>query len=266
MLLGAMNRPDQNVTHEIEWMASMGLEFIDLTLEPPKAASWSVKVDHIKSTLSSHRMKVIGHTAFYLPIAHPFEKVRRAAVEELKTCISIFAELDAPFVNFHPDCHVPFHSRKFMVQQNLKSIQELLLHAQEEGIGLMVENIPGEFNKSEELAELLDPLPDLGLHLDIGHANLKVPRNTTSEILKRYGSRVRHVHFHDNKGGSADLHLPLGAGTMDLNKNIKALRDSGYDATITLEVFSEDRSYLKYSKDVFTMIWEAVGASSALVT
>ncbi len=77
----------------------------------------------------------------------------------------------------------------------------------------MIENLPGDYNSAPQLGELLDEMPELGLHLDIGHANLQVPHNTTDEILAAYGKRLRHVHLHDNKGGSADLHLPLGTGT-----------------------------------------------------
>ena len=38
MLIGAMNHPGRDVVSEIEWMAEMDLDFIDLTLEPPAAA------------------------------------------------------------------------------------------------------------------------------------------------------------------------------------------------------------------------------------
>ena len=57
----------------------------------------------------------------------------------------------------------------------------------------MIENLPGDYNSAPQLGELLEPLPKLGLHLDIGHANLLVPRNTTGEILNAWGSRLRHV-------------------------------------------------------------------------
>ena len=107
-----------------------------------------------------------------------------------------------------------------------------------------------------QLSELLDPLPELGLHLDIGHANLLTDRNTTTELLTAYGARVRHVHLHDNKGGSEDLHLPLGAGTIEVAHYVHLLQASGYDGTITLEVFSPDRQYLAYSRDLLRKIWD----------
>src|SRR6476659_3525455 len=128
----------------------------------------------------------------------------------------------------------------------------------------MIENLPGDWNSVLQLSQLLDPIPELGLHLDIGHANLRVPRNATDEILRAYGARLRHVHLHDNKGGDADLHLPLGCGTLNLHHHVQLLRTIGYDGTITLEVFSEDRSYLAYSRDVLQKIWRESTPANAL--
>ncbi len=36
----------------------------------------------------------------------------------------------------------------------------------------MLENLPGDLSTVAVLAKLLEPIPELGLHLDIGHANL----------------------------------------------------------------------------------------------
>ena len=159
-------------------------------------------------------------------------------------------------MNLHPDRIAPMHDRKFIIEKNLQSLRELFVEAHRFGIGLMIENLPGTFNSVMQLSELMDPLPELGLHLDIGHANLEVPQNTTEEILDAYGSRLRHVHLHDNKGGFADLHLPLGAGTLDVVSAIRALKRCGYDGTITLEVFTPDKHYLMYSRDVLRRIWD----------
>jgi sugar phosphate isomerase/epimerase len=256
MRIGAMNHPRHDVLREIRWMAEMGLEFIDLTLEPPAAATWRVDGKRIKAALAEHGLGVVGHTAYYLPVGSAFESVRRAAVAELRRCLEVFAQVGAPWMNIHPHGHVPMHDRAFSIERNLESLRELQEAARPLGVGLMIENLPGDFNTVEQLAELLDPLPDLGLHLDIGHANLRVDGNTTESILKAYGSRLRHVHLHDNKGGSADLHLPLGTGTLDTARHVRALKATGYDDTITLEVFSPDREFLRYSRDVLRRLWD----------
>jgi sugar phosphate isomerase/epimerase len=256
MLIGAMNHPGNDVRGEIAWIKDLGLDFIDLTLEPPAAAPWNINPKEIRRTLEQEGLRVVGHTAYYLPLASPFERVRRSAVEELKRCLEAFGLIGAKWMNLHLDGHVPFHDQSAVIEKNVRTIQELLPVARDCGVGIMVENTPGRFNSAQQLAGILDPLPEVGLHLDIGHCNLMVESNTTEAILNRFASRLRHVHLHDNKGGSMDLHLPLGAGTLDSRQYVCSLKRTGYDGTITLEVFSADRHYLAYSRDVLRRLWE----------
>ncbi len=256
MMIGAMNHPAADVLREIEWMAAMGLGFVDLTLEPPAAASWRVDPQAIRRHLERFHMDVVGHTAFYLPMASAFEEVRCACVKELKRCIAVFSEVGAKWMNLHADRHTPMHDRRFFIQRNIETFRELLEEGRARGVGLMIENLPGDYNTVEQLGELLDPLPDMGLHLDIGHANLMVPWNQTEAILQRYGDRLRHVHLHDNRGGHEDMHLPLGAGNIDLTWAVRCLQNCGYDATITLEVFTPDRHYLSYSAEKLRQTWD----------
>jgi sugar phosphate isomerase/epimerase len=255
-----MNHPGQDVLNEIEWMAAMGLGFIDLTLEPPKAASWKVDRSAIRQALQRHGLQVVGHTAFYLPIASGIEEIRQASLEELRRCADAFAEIGARWMNVHPDRHAPMHDRSFFVERNIATLEELMPYAAERGVGVMVENLPGDFNTAKDLGDLLDALPELGLHLDIGHANLLVLHSTVEELLVSYGPRLRHVHLHDNKGGSADLHLPLGTGTVDVRGAIRLLKRFGYDGTITLEVFTPDRHHLAYSRDLLQRMWQDEGS------
>ena len=261
MLVGAMNNPSRDLFSELRWMAEMGLEFVDLTLEPPAAAPWKVDPKEIRRVLNDLNLEVVGHTAFYLPFSCTFNSIRRAAVEETKRCIEIFSVIGAKWMNLHPDRHAPFHSRKFVIEQNVKSIEELMPVGRDCGVGLMIENVPGEFNSKSQLGDILEAVPDLGLHLDIGHCNLQVPSNTAPEIINAFGPRVRHVHIHDNKGGNADLHLPLGTGNLDYKTPLRALQSWGYDGTITLEVFSDDHQFLAYSRDVLNRTWQELKAS-----
>jgi sugar phosphate isomerase/epimerase len=256
MLIGAMNHPAHDMIEEMQWMAGMGLDFIDLTLEPPRAASWRTDAHAIRRALDENGLRVVGHTAYYLPIASPMEDLRQAAVKELHRCLEVFSDIGASWMNIHPDRYAPMHDRSFFIQRNLQSLRELLPDAKRLGLGLMIENLPGDFNCVSQLGELLDPLPELGLHLDIGHANLMVEGNTADEILVVYGRRLRHVHLHDNKGGHEDLHLPLGVGTVDVPRAVRALQACGYDGTITLEVFARDPQYLAHSRDVLRRVWD----------
>jgi sugar phosphate isomerase/epimerase len=230
MIVGAMNHPAQDPVEEIRWMAEMRLDFVDLTIEPPGAASWRIDTKAVRQALDHYKMKVIGHTAYYLPLGSAFDALRRASVEEFKRCLEKFAEIGASWMNIHPDRHTPMHDRAFFIQRNIESLLEMQEHADKAGVGLMIENLPGEFNNANQLGELLD----------------------------RYGNRLKHVHLHDNRGGNADLHLPLGAGDIDVPSAIRALKRCGFDGTITLEVFTRDRHYLAYSRDVLRTMWDRV--------
>jgi sugar phosphate isomerase/epimerase len=254
MLIGAMNHPGRSLPQQIRWLGQTGFDFLDLTLEPPEAASWNIDVPAIKGMLEAFSLRVVGHTAPFLPIASPVEELRRAALFEFCRCVDVFQRLGASWMNVHPGAS-PMHNRAFTVEQNLKSLQELVAYGRNAGVGVMIENLPGQFNTAQELSELLDPLPELGLHLDIGHANLMTPANTTNEIVAAYGERLRHVHLHDNRGGHLDLHLPLGAGDIDLAESLRTLTSCGYDATITLEVFSTDPNHLLRSRDLLRQAW-----------
>ncbi len=259
MLIGAMNHPARPILGELAWMAEMRLDFIDLTLEPPAAASWQVEPAAVRAALADNGLVAVGHTAYYLPLASPFAEVRQAAVNELERCLGVFAAVGVRWMNVHPDRNIPMHDRAFAVARNLESLAAVLRRGRDLGVGVMVENVPGEFNSAEQLDDLLAPLPELGLHLDIGHANLLAPPDTVETMLAAHAGRLRHVHLHDNRGGAADLHLPLGAGSVDVGRGLRALRAAGYDGTITLEVFSPDRRLLAFSRERLREAWEEAG-------
>jgi sugar phosphate isomerase/epimerase len=251
MKIGAMNHPARDVVSEIRWMAEMKLEFVDLTLEPPAACTSVIDVAAVKRALNDTSLSVVGHTAYYLPFCSPFKALRRGATEEFKRCCEIFGELGAKWVNVHPDRHAPFHDRAFMIEMNLECFAQVM-----PTVRIMIENLPGHYNTPAEVGWFLDRMPELGLHLDIGHANLLVDHNSTPDLCAAYRTRLAHVHAHDNKGGSGDLHLPIGAGVIDWPSMIRALKRAKYDDTITLEVFSEDRHFLGYSRDRLRIIWD----------
>lgn len=141
---------------------------------------------------------------------------------------------------------------------NADAIGELAQDAARFGITLMVENLDRLFARPEDLAPILGANPEVGLHLDVGHANLNLglgESNRSAAFIEMFGDRLEHVHLSDNRGGSDDLHLPLGAGTIDWRGAVRSLKDLGYDGTVTLEVFSREREYLRMSRMFWLKLW-----------
>lgn len=257
MLIGAMNHPGEPLHQEMAWMAELGLDFIDLTLEPPAAATWQLRPAEVAKLLRDHGLSAIGHTAYYLPIGSSFESLRRAAVIELKRAAEFFAEIGVTWMNVHPDGHAPFVDEPTIVWRNIESLREIMAFAEPLGVRVMLENVPGRFNSVAQLQPIFDAVPTAGLHLDIGHSNLAVAHNTAGELIRTFRPKLAHVHLHDNRGGHADLHLALGMGDIDVAAHVRQLRASGYDGTITLEVFARDRHFLAYSRDRLREFWRA---------
>ena len=251
-----MNNPQVDLLDEITWAHQNRFEFLDLTLEPGAAHPKQIKVKKTRQALRDKNLAIIGHTAYYLPLASPLESLRKTAWREIGWALEVLAELAATRMTVHPDKSIPFALGKRGVwQKNLESLEKIEELAKPLGIQILVENMDRTFNTQEQIQEVLNRLPGLGFHLDVGHANLNVERNQTEEFLKAFGDRLVHVHLSDNFGKGEDLHLPLGAGTINWEKIISLLKQSGYDGTITLEVFSPDRRYLLFSRDKLREIW-----------
>lgn len=251
-----MNHPGEPLARELAWMAELKLDFVDLTLEPPAVATWQLNPTEVKRMLADLGLGVVGHTAYYLPIGSSFASLRRAALDELRRAAEFFAEVGVRWMNVHPDGHAPFVDETTIVQRNIESLRDLADFARRLDVGIMLENVPGRFNSVAQLAPIFTAVPEAALHLDIGHSNLAVAQNTAPELIRRFSGRLAHVHLHDNRGGQADLHLALGMGDVDVAGSVRALREAGYDGTITLEVFARDRHFLAYSRDRLRAIWD----------
>lgn len=251
-----MNFPGRSVAKEIHRIAEDGFDFVDLTIEPP--AAWTPKGKEIGRLIGDLGLTAVGHTAWYLPIASAFPELRATARDLYKRALDCFADAGVELVNVHPDQKIPLHSMDNVRKMNADAIRSLEEDAAGRGIRLMVENLDKVFAAPEDLQPIFEAVPDAGFHLDIGHANLNLglgQPNRTVDLLKAFGDRLAHVHISDNRGGAADLHLPLGAGSIDWKAHARLLKEHGWDGTVTLEVFSRDRDYLRASRRTWLKLW-----------
>jgi sugar phosphate isomerase/epimerase len=251
-----MNFPGRSVLKEIHRIAEDGFDFVDLTLEPP--ATWLPDGKEVGSLIRDLGMEVVGHTAWHLPIASPYPEIRKVSRDLYKRGLDCFSDAGVELVNVHPDQRVPMHSKDQVRAMNAEAISDLAEDAAARGITLMVENLDRMFSSVEDLKPIMDAVPDLMFHLDVGHANLRLgmgEANRTASLLEAFGDRLGHVHVSDNRGGEGDLHLPLGAGSVDWRSAVRAIRGTGYDGTVTLEVFSREREYLRMSRKLWLKMW-----------
>jgi sugar phosphate isomerase/epimerase len=258
MQIGAMNHPARDPVQEIEWIGRNGFDFVDFTLEPPAAAPDQIDVDAIRSALDRNGLGVVAHTAYYLPLASPFASIRQACLDEFRKALNVAHRVGAKIMNTHFDKPPSFFTDRQTVEWNVEVLGPLCEDAAELGVTVVLEHIPfAGANQLEFIDRILEKLPLLRFHLDSGHAKLERGYDRWDEYLDRLGPKLAHVHLSENDG-TADQHLPLGSAkrsTTDWPAHIRKLKATGYDGTITLEVFSPEREHLLLSRDLLQRWW-----------
>ena len=261
MQIGAMNHPARDPVAEIDWIGQSGFDFVDFTLEPPAADPEQVDVNAIRAALDQHCLGVVAHTAYYLPLALPFASIRQACLNEFRKALDAAHRIGATVINTHFDKPPKFFTDRQIVQWHVEVLGPLSEEASDVGVTVVLEHVPsGGANQLELIERILDGVPLLRFHLDSGHAKLERGYDRWEEYIARLGQKLAHVHLSDNDGTS-DQHLPLGSAprsATDWPEHIRKLKGSGYDGTITLEVFAPERDHLLLSRDLLRKWWEAV--------
>jgi len=131
-------------------------------------------------------------------------------------------EIDAAVVVVHPGSKTPLEAAypNTAWEYNKDSLRRILAYAEDLGVKVGVENMPGHtyllLQGADEFRRLADEGIPLKMTLDLGHAN------TTGQLgaLLDMKDSIIHLHVHDNAGDS-DAHKVVGQGNIDW-KRVKA--------------------------------------------
>ena len=262
MKYGAMNFPVLPVLDEINKIADLGFDYLELAMDPPMAnyAAVQNESDAIRTALEKKRLFLICHLPTFVSIADLTDSLRRASLEEMLNSLRTAADLGAVKVVFHPGPirgmapFVPDTARKY-ARESLAAINRL---ATDLGMPLCIENMfpgYGAFFEADEYDDIFDRYPAMKMTLDSGHAHIGSPDGSRLRRFgERFGPRIDHVHISDNSG-TADEHLPPGSGTIDFQWLVRQLKAAGFNGTVTFEIFTENTGDLKTSRDMFKKWW-----------
>lgn len=255
MKIGIMNNPSKSVYDEAVFCGKSGFDFLDLTIEGPHATT--VDISKFRPLLDSYGLTITGHTDPCLPYAYPIQAIRNACFQELERCAKIFSALGARVMNIHPCYFCPPAMKKDLVVFNIEALKPIVEMASAHGLSVVFENFKAPFDRVSTFHTLLAQVPGLKLHLDFGHANFGLDGHEV--FCRELGKHIQHVHFSDNRSRSDD-HMPLGVGTVDWSKAVSLLKATGYDSTITLEVFCNDPNmqykYLDMNRKLVLELWD----------
>jgi len=126
---------------------------------------------------------------------------------------------------------------RISTQAKVSWFADLVRAAADRDVTITMENVD---ETPEVLRNVLDRIPNLRYCLDVGHAHLDKRTDGARTYLAALADRLGLVHIHDNHGGhgeAGDEHLPFGRGTIDIERDVRALMARGYDGHVTLEIF-----------------------------
>jgi sugar phosphate isomerase/epimerase len=198
------------------------------------------RVRAIKKIAEKKGFKVTVHAPFAdINIASTTRSLRRVVLRRLKRSILLSSQLSSRLWVFHSGLKtgVSHFYPGLDWELNLKSVRELLAAAEQHGIEIAIENTPEPFpfllKSVKDFAQFLDALGEtnLGLTLDIGHANIN---NQTYEFIKEFQGKIVHAHLHDNQG-DFDYHLGIGSGNINWPKIVRAFREIDYKGILIVE-------------------------------
>jgi sugar phosphate isomerase/epimerase len=201
-------------------------------------------------------MGVVCHLPSFLSIADLTEGIRRASVHEIMESLAVAAEFCPLKVVLHPPYVTGLGALVFDQAKGygMDSLNRIVEKAEALGLILCIENMFAKTQmlvEPEDFEEVFKLFPGLKFTLDTGHANIRSSGGKRiHEFVRRFSDRLDHIHVSDNLGKD-DNHLPIGTGTVDFRGFTKSLKSIGYDGTVTFEIFSRDRNYLKISREIF---------------
>jgi sugar phosphate isomerase/epimerase len=267
MIYGATNNPFRPLSDEIKTVAAQGFDYLELCLDPPNGLpdALRTKLAEIRSVLAGEGLGLpVVHLPVFVSLADIYPSVREASLNEVFKALDLAVEIVAKnavlhpgyltgLMNFAPDIGKRYAS---------ESMDKIFEKAVGYGITVCLENMfyfAGHMYRPEEFIEVLDRNPAFMMTLDLAHANIRAPKGQAEAFVRIAHGRIGHVHVGDNNG-QGDDHLPVGAGRVDIAGGLAAVKASGYDQTITIEVFSPDRDYLAMSLKKVKAIWENAGS------
>lgn len=194
------------------------------------------------SSFCAHSNLLDANAPWRYGTAQIIKAIRAAAAIGVKHIITTEGEASTTFGHALTD-----EQAIFSIAEKL---HEPLRMAEDYGVKLLFEP-HGPVSTNEDLTGKLLHQCDssaLGLNLDTG--NLWLGGGDPVSYVKKFGSRIEHVHWKDmpaemeaergKRFGCGMALIPLGAGQVDIKGTFEALVAAGFDGHATLEIAGEE--------------------------
>lgn len=228
---------NQPLEHILERIGALGYDAVELKGEPGE-----YPLPELKSMLLSRGLSVSSICGMYpgpaerRDLAHPNKAERTKAVDYVRACIDLAAEVNAPVVIVSPNPvgkTKPLASKASELEWAKESVHSAGEHAGRCGVVLAVEPINRyETYLLNSAEQALTFVRDLGLSsvkmmLDTFHMNIEDP--APGETVARCADELVHLHIADSNRQA------VGRGHFDFKGLLRALQAVRYEGALAME-------------------------------
>ena len=227
-----------DTAHGIQLTREIGFDSIDIFADPMEISPQERKT--IRQTCKEQNLPVVSTVCCALGIADFNKPVREFHTNRAKQYLDFCYELDGKNLLlvvgeyiWQQEVIAPADQWKWAVEH----VRELAEYAGGLGLEIAIELEPFHLsivNNVEKMAQFLKDVdhPQARANVDISH--LALAKNSAEQLGALKG-KIAHVHLSDCDG-KVHGDLPPGRGAVDFPPYLKALANSDFDGTISIEL------------------------------
>ena len=170
--------------------------------------------------------------------AYVDEEKTRQRFLDITASIKHVSWLGVPMIIVHPATHLEAKTEEGfarMMEYNIDFYRRLIPYAEEYGVKIAIENIPGAVTEAASgLLSLVDALKNDAFTIcyDVGHAHIR--GQGAADMIRALGNRIGCTHIHDNDGVH-DSHTRPFYGTIHWESVMQAVAEVGYEGNLNYE-------------------------------
>jgi len=247
--IGFTGRMREDIVKDLHFAIRHNFDFYEI---PWAAKNFNLKdsfIKEIKKLSKRNNISLNLHTTISLPICSVIPEVARAALNFAKKEVILAKRVGAKIITIHGGTEDA--PRRIFKRVNLKvlvrNLKELVALGKKLGIRIGLENSwrsPALCIKATDLLNVVNSVRDLGIVLDVGHAN--AAGYNPSSYFKRVKNFVINMHIHDNNG-EYDQHNLIGKGNINFQSLFRECKKANYYGPFILEI-SPQNNILKGRK------------------
>jgi sugar phosphate isomerase/epimerase len=200
----------------------------------------------------THHGLIVSSICAHISMIHPDPQKRRDSMEFMKGCIDMAEEFKTGIVHAISGALQEGVERRTARVWLIDGLIELIDYSEARGIRLALESVENQLvANTEDMLEVIESVGMKHLYVNFDPSHLILYGENPAESMRKYGSRVVHIHAKDARGTPDRFEFPpLGMGEINFKEIIKAAKEMGYDGFISLEY---EGDIFGYSRDPVSM-------------